>query len=163
MVKSLSATRETPVGSLGWEDPPEKRIATYSSILAWRIPWTEELGGLQSTGSQRVGHDWVTNTHTDTHTHTHTQCQVAENMCSLMFTNLKGKNENSWLSQHSPSFLRTVSLEGYLLTPHFHLHPRPPGPPDKHMTGERGSNAWGLMLCGCQVEILLLFFFLNFY
>ena len=48
-------------------------MATHSSILAWRIPWTEEPGGLQSMGSQRVGHDWVTNTHTYTHTHTHTQ------------------------------------------------------------------------------------------
>ena len=74
MVKRLSATRETPVGSLGREDPLEERIATYSSILAWKIPWTEELGGLQSTGSQRVGHDWVTNTHTDTHTHTKSSC-----------------------------------------------------------------------------------------
>ena len=43
--------------SLGWEDPLEKEMATHSSILAWRIPWIEELGGLQSTGLQRVGHD----------------------------------------------------------------------------------------------------------
>ena len=48
---------ETWVQSLGREDPLEKELATHSSILAWRIPWTEELGGLQSTGSQRVGHD----------------------------------------------------------------------------------------------------------
>ena len=45
-----------------WEDPLEKGMATHSSILAWRIPWTEEPGGLQSMGLQRVGHDWVTNT-----------------------------------------------------------------------------------------------------
>ena len=45
------------VGSLGWEDPLEEEIATHSSILAWEIPWTEEPGGLQSIGSQRVGHD----------------------------------------------------------------------------------------------------------
>ena len=45
------------VGDLGWEDPLEKETATHSSILAWRIPWKEEPGGLQSTGSQRVGHD----------------------------------------------------------------------------------------------------------
>ena len=56
-VKHLSAMQETWVRSLGWEDPLEKEIATHSSILAWRIPWTEELGGLESTGSQRVGHD----------------------------------------------------------------------------------------------------------
>ena len=45
------------VRSLGWEDPLEKEVATHSSILAWRIPWTEEPGGLQSMGLQRVGHD----------------------------------------------------------------------------------------------------------
>ena len=55
---------ETWVQSLGWEDPLEKEMATHSSILAWKIPWTEELGGLQSMGSQIVGHDWVTG-----HTH----------------------------------------------------------------------------------------------
>ena len=49
--------------SLGWEDPLVKGMATHSSILAWRIPQTEEPGGLQSMGLQRVGHDWVTNTH----------------------------------------------------------------------------------------------------
>ena len=57
MVKSLPAMQETGVRSLGWEDPLEKKMATHSSILAWEIPWTEEAGGLQSTGSQRVGHD----------------------------------------------------------------------------------------------------------
>ena len=56
-VKNLPAMRETPVCSLGWEDPLEKGMATHSSILAWRTPWTEEPGGLQSMGSQRVGHD----------------------------------------------------------------------------------------------------------
>ena len=56
-VKNLPVMQETRVQSLGWEDLLEKEMATHSSILAWRIPWTEELGGLQSTGSQRVGHD----------------------------------------------------------------------------------------------------------
>ena len=56
-VKHLSTMRETQVQSLVWEDPLEKEMATNSSILAWRTPWTEEPGGLQSTGSQRVGHD----------------------------------------------------------------------------------------------------------
>ena len=54
LVKSLPAMRETWVQSLDWEDPLEKEIATHSSILAWRIPWTEEPDGLQSMGSQRV-------------------------------------------------------------------------------------------------------------
>ena len=54
MVKNLPAMQETQVQSLGQEDPLENRMATHSRILVWRIPWTEELGGLQSTGSQRV-------------------------------------------------------------------------------------------------------------
>ena len=56
-LKRLPAMRETWVRSLGQEDPLEKEMTTHSSILAWRIPWTEESGGLQSTGSQRVRHD----------------------------------------------------------------------------------------------------------
>ena len=56
-LKHLSAMRETWVRSLGWEDPLEKEMATHSSTLAWRILRTEELGGLQSVGSQRAGHD----------------------------------------------------------------------------------------------------------
>ena len=56
-VKSLPAVQETQVRPLGWEDPLEKGMATHSSILAWRIPWTEEPGQVQSMGSQRVGHD----------------------------------------------------------------------------------------------------------
>ena len=55
-VKCLPAMRETQVQSLDREDTLEKEMATHSSILAWRIPWTEEPGGLQSMGSQRVGH-----------------------------------------------------------------------------------------------------------
>ena len=56
-LKHLPAMPKTWVRSLGWEDPLEKEMATHSSILAWRIPWTEEPGGLQSTESQKVGHD----------------------------------------------------------------------------------------------------------
>ena len=57
MVKCLSAMRKTQVQSLGWEDPLEKEMATHSSTLAWKIPWMEEPGRVQSMGSQRVGHD----------------------------------------------------------------------------------------------------------
>ena len=56
-VKNLSAIRETWVQSLGQEDPLEKEMAAHSSILAWKITWTENTGGLQSMGPQRVGHD----------------------------------------------------------------------------------------------------------
>ena len=57
MVKRLPTTRETRVQSLGWEDLLEKEMAPHSSILAWKIPWTEEAGRLQSMGLQRVGYD----------------------------------------------------------------------------------------------------------
>ena len=57
MIKNLPATQETQVQSLGLEDPLEKGMATCSSILAWRIPWTEEAGRLQSTGSKTVEHN----------------------------------------------------------------------------------------------------------
>jgi len=56
-VKNRPAMQETGVQSLGRKDPLEKEMATSSSILAWRIPWTEEPGGLQSTGLQRAGHN----------------------------------------------------------------------------------------------------------
>ena len=61
-VKNMPAMKETQAQSLGQEDPQEKGMATHSSILAWRIPWTEEPGGRQSMGSQGVWYDWATNT-----------------------------------------------------------------------------------------------------
>ena len=64
LVENLPAMWQTWVQSLGQEDPLENGMATQSSILAWRIPWTEEPGGLQIMGSQRVGHDWATNSFT---------------------------------------------------------------------------------------------------
>ena len=84
-VKNLPAIHETWVRPLGWEDPLEDSMATHSSILAWRIPWTEELGGLQSMWSQRVQLDsWVTK-----HTHLLTfivhvlslECKVQNSAC----------------------------------------------------------------------------------
>ena len=66
MVKNLPAMLETWVRSLGWEDPLEEGMATHSSILAWRIPWTEEPCGLLSMRSQRVGHPWA-NKHSRAH------------------------------------------------------------------------------------------------
>ena len=64
LVKNLPAVQETWVQSLGWKDPLEKEMATHSSILAWKISWTEESCGLQFMGSRRVGRDWATNTYT---------------------------------------------------------------------------------------------------
>ena len=57
LVKHMPAVQETRVQSLGWEDPLGKEMTTHSSILAWKIPWTEDPGGLQFMGSQRIGHD----------------------------------------------------------------------------------------------------------
>ena len=82
MIKNLPAMQETQVQFLGWKDPLEMGMAIHFSILAWRIPWTEEPGRLQSMGSPRVRHHWVTNTHTHTHTHTHTPVRRAEMTCS---------------------------------------------------------------------------------
>ena len=56
MLKNLPAKQETQVQSLGWEHTVEKGMATHSRVLAWRIPWIEELGGLQSVGSQKIRH-----------------------------------------------------------------------------------------------------------
>ena len=63
---AMQVMQETCVQSLGWEDPLEEGLATHCSILAWRIPWTKEPGGLQSKGSPRVGYDWsdLAQTHT---------------------------------------------------------------------------------------------------
>ena len=57
--REMTAKQETQAISMGWDDPLEKEMTTHSSILAWRIPWTDEPGGLQSMRSQRVGHDLV--------------------------------------------------------------------------------------------------------
>ena len=61
-IKNLSAMQDTWVQSLGWEDPLEKGMATHIGILAWRIPWTEGPGRLQTMGSQRIGHNGEANT-----------------------------------------------------------------------------------------------------
>ena len=103
MVKNRPATWETWVRSLDQEDPLEKGMATHSSVLAWRIPWTEEPGGLQSMGSQRVGHDWATNTHTHTHTtdshthtHTHTHTHIWVSIWNLKLDKTEGMQPNFW-------------------------------------------------------------------
>ena len=77
-LKHLPPMRETQVPSLGQEDPPEKEMATHFSILAWRIPWTEEPGRLQSTGSQTVGHDWATSLSHTIHGCIICNCQTLE-------------------------------------------------------------------------------------
>ena len=80
MVKNPPAMRETWVLSLDWEDPLEKGMATHSSILAWRIPWTEEPGRLQSMGSQRVRHDRPTFTMQSTNMCTQCHHSTGQNL-----------------------------------------------------------------------------------
>ena len=89
--------KEKRVQSLGQEDPLGEEMATHSIILAWKIPWTEEPGGLQSMGSQRVGHDWATepthmHTHTHTHTHTHACTHTPLDLILLEFKEKATKN-----------------------------------------------------------------------
>ena len=97
--------QETWVQSLGREDPLEKEMATHSSVLAWRIPWMEEPGGLPSTGSQRVGHDWATSLHFTSFGLKPASCYFCVFLC--------GVNRNSqsvhglFLSAFSPSVLPT--------------------------------------------------------
>ena len=74
----MQETQETWVQSLVWEDALKEEVATHSSILAWRIPWTEEPGGLESIRSQRVGHDKQLSTHT--HTNFLSQKNVAQSL-----------------------------------------------------------------------------------
>ena len=83
--------RETWVQSLGWEDPLEKEKATHSSIFAWRIPWTEEPGGLLSMGSHRVGHDWATK-------HKHNEGNQREKAEKKVSTLGKLKRNRSWMA-----------------------------------------------------------------
>ena len=88
-VRNLPVIQETQVWSLGQEDPLEKEMATHYSIIAWRIPWTEEPGGLQSTGLQRIGRNWASE-----HAHTLVLFNPA---CSLSFLSLNP----AWLSRQS--------------------------------------------------------------
>ena len=81
---AMQETQETWVRSLAWEDPLEKEMAIHSSILAWKITWTEEPGVLQSVGLQRVRHDWVTHTHRHTHTHTQFKQVASYVICSSL-------------------------------------------------------------------------------
>ena len=85
MVKNLPAGQQTQIQTLGREDPLEMGMATHSSILDWRNPWTEEPGRLQSIELQRVGHDWATNTQTHTHTHTELVMVDTQKWCMYLW------------------------------------------------------------------------------
>ena len=102
-VKNLPAVQATLVQSLGQKDLLEKGIGTHSSILAWRIPWTEEPGRLQSMGSQRIGHDWSTNTCTSL------------SKCKKSFFSTYSKTDSSWIwsvGHNFPTFaFNNVNIE----------------------------------------------------
>ena len=88
--------QETQVLSLGWEDPLQEGMATYPSVLCWRIPWTEESGGLQSLGSQRIGHDLVTeHTHTPIHIYLSTYLSIFQTDPTLKFITSAVNDENT--------------------------------------------------------------------
>ena len=116
-LKGLPAMQETWVQSLGQEDPLEKEMATHPSILAWRIPWTEKPGGLQSTGSQRVGHDWATSLSLF-----FLSCQPASSGKMWLSVWIMFSVVDSFVSQLQPSCLNPFSLKGPLfpLLTYFH-------------------------------------------
>ena len=87
--------QETQVQSLDKEDPLEKGMATHSNILAWRIPWTEEPGGLQSMGSQRVGHDWATSLQPEGLIQRLSSGRI--HYCYIILRNVEGKKSLSFL------------------------------------------------------------------
>ena len=106
----MQEMKEMWVWSLGWEDPLEKEMATYSSIPAWKIPRTEEPGGLQLMGLRARAH---THTHTHTPTHTHTQ-RTLISAISKQFSKEAGLDISKKQSYHSPVTLLNLDMEGTL-------------------------------------------------
>ena len=98
MVKNLPTMQETQVWPLGWEDPLEKGMATHLNILAWRIPWTEELEGLQSMGLQRVRCDWVTFT---------SLSSVVTHPCLTLFDSMDYNMPGFPVHHQCPEFVQT--------------------------------------------------------
>ena len=123
MVKSLPAMRETQVQSLGQKDPLEKEMATNSSILAWKIPWMEKPGGLQSMGLQRVRHDWVTDTnHLRISLETNSEITVTSPQLFLIIINCSFSNTSVsfcptlFARTHSQADLGLGSGRAFLIT-----------------------------------------------
>ena len=107
MVKQLPTMWETQARSLGWENPLEKEMATHSSTLAWKIPWMEKRGRLQSMGSQRVGHDWATSLslsfliiHIINCANIHRACNVLGSLKSAEQHTVMWKAYCSWLTNY---------------------------------------------------------------
>ena len=144
MVKNLPATHETRVWSLGQEDPLEKEMATNSSILAWRIPWTEEPGG------QRVPKRWTRLSHTHTHTHTYTdihpwspsskspiQFNSVAQLCPILCDPMNRSTPGLPVHHHLPEFTQThIHRVSDAIQPSHPLSsPFPPAPkPSQHQS-----------------------------
>ena len=114
MVKKLSAVQETRVQLLGQEDPLEKRIATHSSIPVWRIPCTEEPGGLQFMGSQRVGYNWTTNTFTLSLAESPKQWNSLHGIRARLLEQVCGKSCPSTCFLYSLFIISLLSLQYHL-------------------------------------------------
>ena len=110
MVKNLPAVQGTRVQSLGWKDPLETGIATHSSIPAWRIPWTEGPGGLQSVWPQRDGHDWATHTATPKLIVFSRSLSFENWVYLLLFScSVVSDSETPWTAAHQASLSSTIS------------------------------------------------------
>ena len=118
MVKNLPAMREAWVRSLGWEDPLEEEMATHSSILAWRIPWTEEPGGLQSMGSQS---DTTQRPSTSTHRSKKFCLQNVNLVCKSLADPLNQIMQTGWVFNTRPHQSEIIVLNAV----NIHLIPLP--------------------------------------
>ena len=137
--------QETQFWSLGWEDPLEKEMATCSRILAWKIPWTEEPGGLWYMGSQRVRHDWAC---TRKHTHTHILCVTVFTMAlvqhfALLTNDHVGlcASQGQGIYEDSASDTKPVSLS---------LE-------KKTQPNKKSPRDWGTFRCGSTEDSVLSF------
>ena len=118
--------QETWVQSLGREDSLEQGMVTHSSILAWRIPWTEEPGGVQSMGLQRVGHNWATNTHTQTNEFQisgHLICFLSSQfwVCDFVFFLIESLHSKLNIVWIHPSSWNIIPSSYYVLPSHSFL------------------------------------------